>query len=315
MTYVMCGEIRFPAHKGREAFVIRRFSECKIESTWKSLTDTAEIVLPKKVSDFDRIAISEWFRAGDPVEIYLGYDGHLVQEFRGYVSDVGAGIPLLISCEDEMYKLKRQTVSVSREACTLQQLIAEVAPGYEVVCDDIPLGNVRYDKVAVAQILEDLQKKHIYSWFEGKVLKSAVSNRQSSVVDVQLERTAGESLKQKAVEDTLVIMRVLRKQGKPIVVTHGSEQAGKRITKEISGLEISEAELKKEAERLYREAMQPGLDGDVILFGNVSIKHGTQVKLNSLLYPEKDGVYNVDAVTKSMRPSEYRQACKLGESV
>lgn len=316
MTYAFYGEIIFPAHKGRQAFKVRRFSECKIESSWKSLTDTAEITLPRKVKDFDRMRVSEWFREGDPIEIWLGYDGNLSLEFQGYINKVPAGIPLLVSCEDEMYKLKRTTVSVSIKDCTLKQLLSKIAPGYSVVCDDTKLGNVRYSEVSVSQILEDLQQKQIYTWFEGKELHSYnTSKADVDPVDILLEHTAGESLKQKAIEDTLVIMSLIRKKGKKLKVQYGETNAGNRITKEISGIEISEAELKQEAEKLYREAKQPGLDGDLTLFGVPRVQHGYPIRLRSVLYPEKDGTYYVNAVTKVVSPPGYSQVCKLGNKV
>lgn len=312
-TYALSGEIKFPEHNGRQSFLIRRFSEVKIENSWKSLTDTAEIVLPRKARDFDRMKVSEWFREGDPLEIWLGYDGNLVLEFTGYVKTVPAGIPLLISCEDEMYKLKRNTISVSIKDCKLKQLLQEIAPGYSIACDDTKLGNVRYSKVSPSQILEDLQKQGIYSWFKNKELHAmGRSQLEEDAVDIQLELTAGESLKQKAIEDTLVIMSLIRKKGKKLIVEVGDKNAGKRLKKEISGIEITEAELKREAEKMYRDAKQPGLDGDITLFGVPRIEHGSKMNLKSTLYPEKDGVYYVDAVTKTVTPPGYTQSCKLG---
>jgi len=56
------------------------------------------------------------------------------------------------------------------------------------------------------------------------------------------------------------------------------------------------------------------MDGDINLFGIPIIKHGMKIKLLSILYPEKDGIYYVDAVTKSLeRDSGIRQKCKLGD--
>lgn len=312
-TYALYGEIIFPEHEGRQAFRIRSFSECKIESSWKSLTDTAEIIIPRKVKDFDRLKVSEWFREGDPVEIWLGYDGNLALEFQGFIKKVPAGIPVVISCEDEMYKLKRSTVSVSKKECTLQQLLQEIAPDYTVVCDEVKLGAVRYSKVSPSQILEDLQKQGLYSWFEGKELHAFnVSKRDVDPVDIQLERTAAESLKQREIEKTLVIMSLIRKKGKKLRVEVGDEPAGNRITREISGVEISEAELKADAQKLYDLAKQPGLDGDLTLWGVPRVQHGYRVNLTSALYPEKNGSYYLDAVTKSFSRQGYRQVCKLG---
>lgn len=314
-TYAMYGEIVFPAHKGRQGFKVRRFGGVKIESSWQSLTDSAEIVLPRKVKDFDRMKVSEWFREGDPVEIWLGYDGDLTLEFSGYVTSVPVGIPLVIKCENEMYKLKRTTVSVSKQNCTLKQLLNAIAPGYEIACDDTKLlGSVRFSNMAASEILDELKRTGINSWFDGKVLHAlSTSKGNAEPVKILLERTAGESLKQKAVEDTLVTIRLLRKIGKKIKVEWGDKGAGKRITRELSGLNLTESEMLNEAKQIYNQAKLPGLDGDLTLFGVPRVSHGYRVKLTSTLYPEKDGTYYIDAVTKTFDRQGYRQVCKLGD--
>jgi len=312
-TYALYGEIKFPAYEGRQAFRIRRFSECKIESSWKSLTDTAEITIPRKVKDFDRLSVSEWFREGDPVEIWLGYDGNLSLEFQGYIKKVPEGIPLVISCECEMYQLKRSTVSVSKQDCSLKQLLTEIAPGYTVICDDVRLGNIRFSKMSPSQIMEELQKNGIYCWFEGKELHAfGTSKSDVDPVKILIERTAAESLKQHEIEKTLVIMSLIRKKGKKLRVEVGDKEASKRITREVSGIELSEAELRREADKIYESSKQPGIDGDLTLFGIPRVHHGYRIDLKSILYPERKGIYYIDAVTKTFSSQGYRQVCKLG---
>ena len=316
MTFAICGELLFPAHNGRPAFRIRRFSEVKIESSWQSLTDTADIVLPRKVKDFDRMRVSEWFREGDPIEIYAGYNGNLSLEFSGYVKQVPAGIPLTITCEDEMYQLKRRAVSVSLEGCSLKELLQHVAPGYSIVCDETKLlGSVRYSNMSASLVLEELAKSGIRCWFVGKTLYAFSVSRSDWVdpVKVLLEKTAGESLKQKAVENTLVIVRLLRKIGKKLTVEYGDKGAGRRITRELSGLELSVAQMENEAKSIYEQSKKPGLDGDVTLFGLPSLAHGMKIALRSSIYPEKNGTYRVDAITKTINSGGYRQKFKLGD--
>ena len=314
-TYALYGELFFPAHKGRQEFKIRRFNQVTIDSSWKSLTDTAEITIPRKVKDFDRMNVSEWFREGDPIEIWLGYDGNLSLEFQGYINKVPAGIPLVISCEDEMYQLKRSTVSVSKENCSLKELLQAVAPGYVIVCDESKvMGKVRYSNMPASKILEDLTKSGINCWFEGKELHAfGASKSDADPVEILLEKTAGESIKQKAIEATMVVISLLRKVGKKLKVEFGDKGAGKRITRELSGITLTKTEMLNEAKQIYNEAKQPGLDGDITLFGIPRVQHGMRVKLRSVLYPEKDGLYYIDSVTKTFSEEGYRQQCKLGD--
>jgi hypothetical protein len=314
-TYAVYGEIVFPANNGRQGFKIRRFSEVKTESSWQSLTDTADIVIPRKARDFDSLNITEWFREGDPVEIWFGYDGNVELEFEGYISSVPIGIPLVIKCEDEMYKLKRTNVSVSMANCNLKELLQAIAPGYNIVCDETHLlGSVRFSNMSASQILEELDKSGIKSWFEGKTLHAfGASKSDKPPVKVLLEKTAGESLKQKAIEDTLVTISLLRKIGKKLVVKYGEEGAGRRINRQLSGITMSENEMLNEAKKIYNAVKVPGLDGDVTLFGVPRVQHGMRIDLSSVLYPEKTGVYYIDAVTKTLSENGIRQTCKLGD--
>jgi hypothetical protein len=314
MTYAIYGEIHFPATDRRGALLIRKFSELKIESSWKSLTDMAEITLPRNVRDIDRYHVSDVFHEGDPVRILFGYDGNLVEEFTGYISQVPAGIPLVIKCEDEMYKLKRQSASVSLKNASLKSLLKAIAPDYEIACDETTtLGSIRYEKQAVSQILEDLKKQGIYTWFEGKTLHAfTLSNSNIEPVKVVLEKTAGESLNQKAIEEVLVVIRLLRKVGKALKVEWGEKASGKHIKREYSGISMTENEMLAEAKKIYNQAKQPGLDGDVTLFGIPSVKHGYRIDLKSVLYPEKDGRYFIDSVSKTVGKDGIRQVCKLG---
>lgn len=108
--------------------------------------------------------------AGDEVMIELGYGDDLYPEFEGYIVSVSRGIPVTIRCEDEMYKLKRKTVSYSAPNAKLKKFLQDITKGYEVKTDfDVELGAVRYSNKTVAQILDDIRKKtNLYCYFIGK---------------------------------------------------------------------------------------------------------------------------------------------------
>jgi hypothetical protein len=314
MAFALSGEIVFPSYRGRQGFKIRRFSAVKIETSWQSLTDTAEITIPRKTRDFDRYQVSDWFMEGDPVEIWLGYDGKLFLEFTGYIAKVPVGIPLELRLENEMYTLKRKALSVSLQNCSLKKLLQTIAPGYAIQCDETKmLGSILYENKSASEILEDLKKTGINCWFEGKTLHAfTASKSELNPTSVILEKAASESLKQKAVEKTHVTISLLRKVGRKLKVEWGDKGAGKRISREYSGISMTMTEMLTEAKEAYAQAMIPGLDGDVTLFGIPRAQHGMKVKLCSWLYPEKNGLYYIDAVTKTFDRGGYRQVCKLG---
>ncbi len=71
----------------------------------EKLTTEAKITMPKKVKwdGADEIPV----KRGDTVTISLGYNDNLQTAFVGYVRDVGFKTPIVITCEDEMFKLKQ----------------------------------------------------------------------------------------------------------------------------------------------------------------------------------------------------------------
>ena len=318
-TYALCGEITFPAHNGRQEFRIRRFSECKIESSLKGLTDTAEIILPRKVKDFDRMKIGEWFRPGDPVRIDLGYDNNIYTEFTGYVKATPAGVPLVLECENEMYNLKRSTISISKTNSTLKELLQAIVPGYKIVCNETKIiGSIRFKDLTQAQCLEELKKQGIICFFKDKVLYALdnLSHLEGKTHSIILEHTAGESIKVKEIHQTKVFIELIRKIGKRVKVEHGDENPGLIIRRTFSGVNMSESEVKDMAKALYNLAKTPGLDGDVILFGIPRVKLGDSLKITSSIYdkaPEYGKPYRVVAITKTFSQNGYRQSCKLGD--
>lgn len=318
-TYAIYGEIVFGYARSRGEIKLRRFNSISIESSFKSLGDTAEITLPRYVRDYDRNKITEVFKEGDPVSISYGYDGKLAEEFSGYISKIGLGIPIVIKCDDEMYKLRRTRVSISKSDCTLKQLLQSVATGYEIECDNTALiGSVRYSNEYASVILDELKNKNINVWFEGKVLRAfSVSKSDVEPVNITLEKTAGESLSQKAIEEVYVIVkcltRIKKRAQRYLTATWGEANAPCKIEKKINGINLTETDLRNEAKAIYNLKKQPGLEGDLTLFGIPVIRHGMRIKLDSVLYPEKNGIYYVDAVKKILSRDGIRQTCKLGD--
>ncbi|KAA6347157.1 hypothetical protein EZS27_005326 [termite gut metagenome] len=316
MTYAMSGEIEFPAVRDRQKITIRRFSSVKIDSNRKNLTDTATIVLPRRVKDFDRFDIKNVFQTGDPVIIRLGYDGELHTEFEGYIAQVSTYVPVVIDCEDEMFQLKRKTVSISRASCSLKELLKAVAGEYPIECDEIPIGSVRYANKLVSEILDDLKEKmKLYSYFRGKTLFSGRASNTGTRIAVVVEKQASDSLKDKNVEKVMVrvesLQWVKKKGQKRKLIAMKGEKSGQVIT--IKQPNLTQIEIERIANDLYTKAKQPGLDGELTLFGVPRLEHGMIVDLSSYLYEERNGSYYIDSVVKSVEIGQgYRQVAKLG---
>ena len=97
-----------------------QFTVCKsihIESSVQVLSNSAKIELPREFRNaIDEVgksiniagkSILDFIKRGDAIKIEFGYDGDLQTEFEGYITKIGAELPLLLECEDEMFQLKK----------------------------------------------------------------------------------------------------------------------------------------------------------------------------------------------------------------
>jgi hypothetical protein len=316
-AYTMVSDITFPESRGRAGFGIKRVSEIHTEKSWKEFAGIAEVVFPRNVKDFIRIETDSLFELGDPVIIRFGYGpGEIPVEFEGYISDVADGIPYRLKCEDEMFNLKRGSVSVSKREITLKQLLETIAPGHKIECPDIPLGTVRYANVAPIAILESLKKElGIYSYFIGKVLHAVDGNSQEGeIIKVLLERNAvSEDLnrKSKADEKVLVKFKSLQRNGQ--YITH--EEGDRNGTVQIRNWPyLTKAEIEARTKRIIELQKKKGFDGTITLFGIPRAYPGVKVELKSLFYEHMEGIFHVDKIVKDFSKEGIRQQLTIGNN-
>lgn len=317
MTLTMAAHVTFPESRGRGEISLYRASSVSIESSWKEFTDRAEITLPRNVRFIGAAKYGDLFRTGDPVVIRLGYGtGGLPVEFAGYISDVSEGVPVVLRCEDEMWKLKRGSVSVVSGSITLKELLRKAAPGYESDCPGVQLGAVRYAGVAPIKILEDIKKETgMYSYFDGKTLRCGVIyGDQSGVapVNVFLEKNAvSENLNRKVPTDEVEIkVTSILKDGKRITASAGMK-GGTCVRRTYAGITVK-AELEKQAGSDLEKYRAQGYDGSVTLFGVPAVRHGMKMNLKSEFYKNMEGLFYIEKIRKTFGAGGYRQEVTLG---
>lgn len=90
--------------KGERTWTFEKITSCEIVRDSDALTTTCKLVLPRKIKW--RGEASNPIKRGDKISVWLGYDDNLQLAFQGYVLRVGLKAPILLECEDEMWKLK-----------------------------------------------------------------------------------------------------------------------------------------------------------------------------------------------------------------
>ena len=319
MSYMMCVRITFPATDKRKELVTYLVSSVHIESSWKMLTATAEIVLPRNMRYYDGKLLNDILCAGDPIKVELGYDEKYVTEFEGYILSVSRGMPITIQCEDEMYRLKRKTVNYSKKSATLSQLLADVATGYEVQTSfgDTELGALRYSQKRVSEILDDLQKMGFYTYFIGKKLYCGdVYSDKVELPEVRIEfgkNAVSQDLKETDGEYEVVAVALLGK-GKKLEAKAGVEGAETiKVNYSDKEQKITPDVLKDFAQRFYDRLKKQRYKGGVELFGIPSVTHGRVIEFSNPDIPEMDGKYFIEKVTKDFSDNAtYRQKLDLG---
>ncbi|MFD1604164.1 hypothetical protein ACFSJW_08335 [Flavobacterium artemisiae] len=177
----------------------------EINSSYKSLTDTATIVMPKKVytdtkgfdqnlftnADGTEKTIHDFFKVENFIEILLGYDGDYKPAFRGYITGVQSDINAVITCQDAMYAFKKAkavkdddvqdkkdtlNVVASNPSINIENFnpktffekrIKELKLPFKVNALNENLGNIIISRNhSLTQIFEMLKDKGIFTYFK-----------------------------------------------------------------------------------------------------------------------------------------------------
>lgn len=296
-----------------------RVHEVTIEQSWKNITQTARIVVPRYKQLIDPSETKYKIKPGDTVQILLGYDGQLVEEFTGYVSLISPTSPLVIECEDEMYKLKQTNVTMSWPTITLANLITYLMP--EANVSNIPgitLTNFRLDKVSKAKALEKIKEEYgLVVYFRNGVLFAGLAYTEPGFNTVRYhfqKNCLPDGLQFKNTEDVKVKVKAISvlKNNKRLETEVGDGD-GNQTTLHFYNI-TTIAELKIVAEEAIKKMRYTGYTGSFTGFGLPLIKHGDVAKLDDDYYPERKMDVFVDSVKTSYNSSGFRRQIEIGRS-
>lgn len=321
MIFAVNTQLEFPQpDRGRAAFKFNTVNSFWVESSWKNLSDTGEVVVAKQLLFNDRKKVFDLIKSGDPVVLKGGYNGEFTEEFVGYVSEIQDSMPLVLKLEDNMYHLKRTQVHKSYEAVKLETLLKAIVPSrFKINAIDVELGSVYLPKTTVSQTLQHLKDHYgIYSYFVGDTLvsgkiyldnteevKLAINGFNKNVVANDLRYRRKEDINLK------VTMTSYLSDGTKKSITVGDE-GGEEIKLVCANVENAE-EIKKLAKKDYDRLKIDGLSGTVTTFANPYIKHGYTIDVVNNEVPNQEGKHYVDAVRTSLNDhGEYHRVSTLG---
>ena len=319
---IMNAKVVFKATESHPEFYIRRISEVEIETSWKMICSTAQVVLPRNIKDFNQNKVKDWFKRGDKVEIYLcyGLDEDLILEFSGYITQVSADYPITIKLEDEMWRLKQIPVNFSSKNEKLKSFVQKYVTDYPILIDaEVPLGAVNIKNKTLGEVFKKFQEDlSLYPFIRNG--KLVVAKPYSDVTDkipvFDLERNCVSndlnylSKEERTVKVVAESVQNFAKTKKKLKFELGDPDPKTTINKTLSVTTLND--LQAEVRRIYDLYKKEGFDGSFTTFGIPSVQHGQKVKITSSLYNDREGVYYIDSIKKKFSRDGYRQEIELG---
>ena len=319
---IMNAKVVFKATESHPEFYIRRISEVEIETSWKMICSTAQVVLPRNIKDFNQNKVKDWFKRGDKVEIYLcyGLDEDLILEFSGYITQVSADYPITIKLEDEMWRLKQIPVNFSSKNEKLKSFVQKYVTDYPILIDaEVPLGAINIKNKTLGEVFKKFQEDlSLYPFIRnGKLVVAKPYSDVSDKIPVfDLEKNCVSnglnylSKEERTVKVIAESVQNFAKTKKKLKFELGDPDPKTTINKTLSVTTLND--LQAEVRRIYDLYKKEGFDGSFTTFGTPSVQHGQKVKITSSLYPDREGIYYSDSIKKKFSRDGYRQEIELG---
>lgn len=305
---------------GEKRWELEGVTEVEITLDTEQLTDTCKLTLPKRLKwDGEReIPV----RRGDAVKVWVGYNDDLQPAFSGYVRDVGFKTPVVLMCEDEMFKLKQlPAVKKAYKSVTIETLLKDQGINYQLnVMGEQSLGQYRVTADTVASLLGHLQENGIRSFFRyengepvlycGVLFEKEDSPTQVFATGVNI--ISDQSLEQQQAENIRLRVKAisLMPNNKKIKVEVGDADGEHRT---LHTYNKTESELKAWAEQEIKRLKRDGLKGSFTTFGAKLVDKLTAIGIK--IDGEKKGVYQVAKNVIKYGTGGFRQEITLGTRI
>ena len=305
---------------GTRRWTLERVTQVEITLDTEQLTDTCSITLPKRVK-WDGAAEVPVSR-GDRVSVWLGYDGNLKPAFTGYVRDVGFKTPVVLSCENEMFRLKQQPAQKKAyRSATLETLLKDQCLGYKLrIMGEQSLGQYRVTADTVASLLGQLHKNGIRSFFrneEGEpVLYCGVLFQRTETDNLNFATGRNiisyDSLEQQKAENIRLRVKAisLMPNNKKVKVEVGDADGELRT---LHAYNKTQSQLKAWAEQEMKRLKRDGLKGSFTAFGGALADKLTPISIT--IDDTRMGTYQVKKNIIKYGTGGFRQEITLGARI
>lgn len=297
------------------------------ERSMDSLTATCDITLPKRIS-FNGTEASQLIQKDDPVTVEAGYDDNNNVLFTGYVRSVKTGVPLVVHCEDEMYKIKQVTVKTrTYPSLTLKALLDEYLPlsiDYEI--NDVNLGEFRVSgDPSLAKVLDTIKSEYalnfffrngnLYGTLPGTMLLQQSISRMK-VIDFS-KYIKEDRLVYEPVDDVKLIIKVktILPDNTKLEVQEPEDATDGEVHTFLALDKTTEQELRAYAKELLLKYKPGDLKGNIVLYGRPYIEVGDFIKLLDSENENRNGkICEVRKITYKLGDAYLEQDIEIGRT-
>ena len=295
-----------------------------INETFDDLTNTATVTLPRNLKFEDRNiyeGADALIKRGDKIKLSAGYYPNLKTIFEGYISKVDNNVPIVLKCEDEMWKVKQQIVkNISETNIKVINLLRKVFADFTdrkfsiKVKVSATISSIRINEASIGQVLKKLRDEFgIYSFFKNNILyvglayypdlaKEETFLFEKVIIDSELQYLKKEDVKIK-VKGTLIKEDNTREE-----ISVGDADGDLRSVFQYGG---TIEDLKRTINTFLEQANYTGYYGSFTTFLEPKVSHGDYAVLNSYKYPERKGTYLIKSVATSFGVNGGRQEIEL----
>lgn len=317
--FELCAKIEIRSQT--KVWTFDKVAELEITRDMDTLTDTCVLKLPKKIRWQGETQIP--IKRGDAISVWLGYDGQLQFAFRGFVTTIGLKTPIEISCEDQMFLLKKQDAKkLAYQTATIEQILHDQNLGVRYkVFGEQHIGRFRVSANTVTELLGQLKDQGgIRSFFRvedgepvlycGVLFERDVRCRQvfatgiNLIDDSQLEVQSAADMKIKIKAISLL------PNNKRIRIELGDADGDRRT---IHTYNKTEQELKAWAAQELKRLKQDGLRGTFTTFGAVLIDKLDHIGIK--IDGQRRGIYQTQKNVIKYGTGGFRQEITLGQRV
>lgn len=286
-------------------FRLKMVEKVSIKRSVELLSDTATITLPGTVFN-KAINIEDKIKVGDDVEIQLGYNDNLKEEFKGYLKAIKTdGGSLTLELEDDIYLFRKSVKDEEMKNASVKNILANICSqvgGFSVSCDY----DFSYDKFVinnatgydVLKKIQDEASPNIY--LKDKVLHvhpqyAEIFGEARYDFSRNIERD-GTDLKYKSEDERklLVVVEGTDETGATVSVEKGTT-GGDKMTLKLPGVS-SKSSLEQKAQSVLEQKVYTGYEGSFQSWLVPYVDAGYKVAITDPDYEIKNGTYYVISV-------------------